>query len=279
MIHDLFIQVLLFRDERDWSRGGPALWAALKEVSTLYNLDQKRANFRRCFLSEWIPAEIDQEVEIDQKKVKETLSSRDWWDTIRTSSPESPKLFSDEEQYGIQETLDQADPAENVLYDLVTDESDDTVDKTILIKEVRKLIGNVPTSVPLLVVTDQELTPPPSWNYIIWDGLDEELSFVVSTKPIHPRYWGMRSTRVNAIIKQRVRAACCSAVGQMLGLRRCSNLRCFLYTPVESVSDLDEMSHLGREHEIPELSGMGYQVEQDEPTAFTVAPLVRFEPD
>jgi predicted Zn-dependent protease len=152
------------------------------------------------------------------------------------------------------------------------------VDKAILIKEVRKLIGNVPTNVPLLVVTDQELTPPPSWNYIIWDHLDKEPSFIVSIKPTDPRYWGLRSTRLPAI-KQRVRAACCSAVGQMLGFSRCSNPACFLYKPVESVSNLDEMSHLGREHKEPKLSGMGYRPEQDERSAVKIASLVRFEPE
>ena len=117
---------------------------------------------------------------------------------------------------------------------------------------------------PLLLVVDQELTPPPNWRYIIC--ADCRAGVVVSIAPIDPHYWHERDENRVAIIKQRVRAACCSALGGLLGLERCDNPSCMLYESVESVSNLDRMILLGPEHGISLLADHGFEARPSDPT-------------
>jgi hypothetical protein len=83
---------------------------------------------------------------------------------------------------------------------------------------------------------------------------------VVSTQPIDPEYWRSSDNNRLATIKHRVRTACLSAVGEMLDLKRCDNPRCVLYEDVDSVVRLDAMVQLGSEHDIPALTGKGFDV-------------------
>jgi hypothetical protein len=133
-----------------------------------------------------------------------------------------------------------------------------TFDTDILANRTRQLLGERGRGDALVIVTDQEITPPPQWRYMIWGGSANET--VISTAPTDPRYWGIHmeeSARV-VTVKQRIRAACCSVVGGELGLERCQNPRCFLYSSVDSVTTLDGMLYLGPEHELPKLSGLGF---------------------
>ena len=107
-----------------------------------------------------------------------------------------------------------------------------------------------------LIVTDQELVPPPDWRYIIWDECTN--GEVVSTVPTDPEYWGNRNAPREVTIKQRVRSACMNVVGGFLGLSRCQNERCFMFENVDSVMRLDNMVLLGEEHGIAGLSNKGY---------------------
>jgi hypothetical protein len=121
-----------------------------------------------------------------------------------------------------------------------------------LVKTAARLQG---TSV---IVTDVELVPPPEWRYIIWDAFHEGV--VVSLAPLDPLYWGERVLEPErvATIKVRVRAACLSIVGQLLGLARCDNDKCYLFANVDSVVRLDAMSYLGPEHGVDELAYRGF---------------------
>jgi len=140
-----------------------------------------------------------------------------------------------------------------------------TYDTETLYSRTRQLLGERGRSDALMIVTDQEITPPPRWRYMIWGGSGNEI--VISVAPTDPRYWGIQaedSVRV-LTIKHRIRSACCSVVGVELGLERCQNPRCFLYSSVDSVTTLDEMVCLGPEHKLPKLSGLGFEsVEESE---------------
>src|SRR4029453_2495881 len=115
-----------------------------------------------------------------------------------------------------------------------------------------------------LVVTDIELTPPPEGRYIIWDQFP--LGAVASVAPLDPEYWrepyDSEQQRV-VIAKRRVRAACVSIVGALIGLHRCQNESCFLYANVGSVVRLDEMELIGPEHGVAELTNRGFSASED----------------
>jgi hypothetical protein len=109
-----------------------------------------------------------------------------------------------------------------------------------------------------IIVTDQTITPPPEWRYIIWEGLTAG-NAVVSIATLDPKYWGDRDPhRVNTI-KHRSRAALMSITGTSLGFRRCENSRCFLYANVDSVTALDPMVAIGVEHAVPGLINRGFR--------------------
>ena len=57
------ILALLFRNKERGEELGPPLWAALREVGTFYNADEKRAEFLRAFLAPEIPAPFREESE------------------------------------------------------------------------------------------------------------------------------------------------------------------------------------------------------------------------
>jgi len=115
-----------------------------------------------------------------------------------------------------------------------------------------------------LIVSDLELAPPPSWRYVVWDVIPS--GAVVSLAPVDPKYWSepvQDETHRHQVIKSRTRAACISVVGSLLGLQRCENPTCFMYSNVDSVVRLDDMIHLGPEHGVTELAGRGFDVGGD----------------
>jgi hypothetical protein len=130
---------------------------------------------------------------------------------------------------------------------------------------VRKHLERPAPQVPLIVVTDLEITPPEGWNYVIWWD-DEKGGQVVSIPPTDPGYWGTSDKNRLATIKHRVRTGLLSIVGELLGLERCSNDRCFLYQDVDAASTLDSMMWLGPEHHLAARAGQGFARSRREAT-------------
>lgn len=130
-------------------------------------------------------------------------------------------------------------------------------DQLRLLRLVRELLS-IPSGRALLIVFDREITPPPEWRYIIWDGSGNDA--IVAVPPVDPRHWGVRDERRAATIKHRVRGACLSILGSWHGLGRCTNPTCIMYGQVDSANCLDVMTHVGAEHsEFPSLAGKGYR--------------------
>lgn len=137
---------------------------------------------------------------------------------------------------------------------------------TVSSHNIEKIVGNLFPDKNLgsrITVTDQELTPPTNWRYIIWK---ETPKIIISTVPIDPLYWGMNDIHRLAVIKHRLRTACLCNVGTLIGLQRCNNESCFLYRNVDSVTRLDGMVKLGPEHGINSLEGKGFDVFNDTPS-------------
>jgi hypothetical protein len=112
----------------------------------------------------------------------------------------------------------------------------------------------------LLIITDQELTPPKDWSYIIWDGTSD--ASVISLLPLDPQYWmasRFADREIGATIKRRLRAACICSVGEWLGMFRCEDPECFLFRDIDNVDRLDSMLRLGSEH-LRELPGIENRV-------------------
>jgi hypothetical protein len=140
--------------------------------------------------------------------------------------------------------------------------------KTLDAKKVCKLVDNLlgEDIEAKIIVVDEELTPPSGWRYIIWRNQ------VVSIVPVDPKHWGISDQNRVALIKHRVRTACLSMVGSLIGLRRCSNENCFLYSNVDSVNRLDAMVKFGSEHRITNLQDRGFDVLSEHPE--TIQPVV-----
>lgn len=126
---------------------------------------------------------------------------------------------------------------------------------------VRESIHSTPEV--LLVVFDQEITPPDDWRYIIWDKISR--GAVVSVAPADPMFWLETGVHRLAAIKHRVRTASLCALGKHLGLSRCENPECVLFSEVDSVACLDRMVRFGPEHGLPGLDDMGFDPRPADP--------------
>ncbi len=120
--------------------------------------------------------------------------------------------------------------------------------------------------VPLVLVTDQPVTPPPHWRYVIWQPVAGGV--VLSTAALDPAYWGeiaLGEADVDRlrVLKHRTRAASVTVIGSLIGLYRCANPTCFMFQDTDSVTRLDGMLHLGAEHAVAELTGRGFAPEGD----------------
>jgi len=224
------LQVLLFRDSETSGELGPVLWAAIKEVESLFNRDPRRMTFRRAYLAAEVPEVIRAEVDGDHTAIESALKDARRWDRTRG-------------QYSR------------------------TYDQNLLAEFARELLGARDNADFLILVTDVEITPPAGWRYIIWDGCRN--GSVLSVAPVDPAYWGSKDRDRDRLmtIKQRVRAGCCSMVGESMGLGRCTNPQCFLYGDVESAGVLDQMVYLGGEHRIAALTRRGFATEAADPAA------------
>lgn len=217
------LQVVLLRNESASQELGQLLWATLEEVRLLYDLANGRGTFSRIYVAQTVPESVSNSAEVAE--VLPLAEAKAGWG----------KLWAPGEQ------------------------SRRTIDANVLAVRTQELLGQRAASKILSIVTDQEITPPPQWRYVIWGG--DATATVISTAPIDPRYWGIQTNSQARLqtIKQRVRAACCCVAGAHLDLERCENPQCFMYSSVDSVTNLDEMICIGREHGIPELTGMGFK--------------------
>jgi hypothetical protein len=229
------INLVLFMPDKASVELGPALWAAFKEVEKFYNTGKKRVDFRFHDIGGTIR-------EINDRSI--TLY-------LRNLLFRGARSHSNEEK-----KQDLSKRAKGKFFG--------TVDAWKVSRLVDELLKR--ESEAKVIVIDEELTPPRDWRYIIW------LNRVISTVPIDPRHWGVNDPFRIAIIKHRVRTACLSIVGNLIGLGRCGNENCFLYRNVDSVMRLDEMVKLGPEHRIGELEERGFNVLSDDPRA--IQPVV-----
>lgn len=129
-----------------------------------------------------------------------------------------------------------------------------TLDQYWLAEHLR---GRIPEGNATVLVTDQEITPPREWRYVIWDSPLPRVT-VASIAPLDPAYWGSRPEDRLAILKRRTRAMLIATTGAHLGLSRCDNSRCFLFSNVDSVTTLDEMVAIGEEHRLAALADVGF---------------------
>jgi len=221
------LQILLLKDEvnsRDLDR---AMWAAFQEVEAFYNRDQQRARFQRFYMSKASPGS--------------------WLDSVlgRWRGSNWSSITDD-------------------FWKKATGRYSNTCDQLRLADLVNMQLSSAESGNLRLIVTDQEITPPKGWSYIIWDEVPN--GAMVSIAPTDPRYWREdEEDRVN-VIKHRVRTALLCATGELLGFERCENEQCFLFSDVDSVVRLDEMVQLGDEHQVTALAGHGYRPLVSDPT-------------
>jgi hypothetical protein len=238
------IQVLLLFEAESAHELSPALWATLLEVERFYNQDEPRARFDRYYISPYRPTTSPLEA-----------AWRGFGRLLRGDKgmDDALVLLSQEQSTG-----------HGVESSQVEGKYKGTVDQGKLWTTVRALLGEPAGEKRLLIVTDREITPPPEWRYIIWDG--SEMDAVVSFAPIDPKYWREKDPQRVSTIKRRVRTVCLSVTGQFLGLQRCDNPSCFLYKDIEGVTTLDLMTRFGPEHELPSLTNFGFSPAAKEPS-------------
>jgi hypothetical protein len=226
------IQLLLFRDQKLSRELGPALWAAFHEVEAFYNAGEQRAIFLRAYFAPKVAKRFRKAAEWTKKP----------WDEI----------------------ADQLQDAEN--WKRVYGRLRRTCDQMTLASWARRLTGPHSPGTHLVLVTDQEITPPKALRYIIWDHVgDKDWDTVISATPVDPKYWQISDERRIATVKHRIRVACLSSVGSALGIASCENNNCLRCKPVNSVLDLDRMIYLGEEHAVPELALRGFDPAPAEP--------------
>lgn len=211
-------QVLLLRDSKTSHELGLALWAAMQEMASFYNADQPRVRSTCDYISEFVPEEV----------------RRAGGAPFNQLPPEWDKE----------------------LWAKARGHYTRTYDCSKIVDSVSQMLEALGRRPPFLVITDQELTPPPEWRYIVFDA--DARGQVTSIRPTDPVYWGDRSPRRVSTVKHRVRAAGLNGIGSLLGLHRCNNAECFLYSSIDSVTCLDAMVKLGAEHKLPRLAGYGF---------------------
>lgn len=221
------IQVLVFQSPEKAKQLGPAVWAAFQEIENFYNHDQQRLVCRRLVFDPGQDEPFRSELGSCNDNTAGT-SAESFWVSARGRYHR-------------------------------------TIDQNRLVALMREKLPTQERELPMVVITDSEITPPPDWRYIIWDNADDNC-LVVSIAPTDPLFWREQiSPRRIAVIKHRVRTAGLSATGELLGLRFCKNSSCFLFDDVESTEMLDSMLILGKEHKIPGLEGLGFSPRPRDP--------------
>ena len=246
------LQILVFRDDRERARVFPALWAAFQEVDAFYNHDRERVRCRPLVVS---PG----------------TTSKAWSiHTIANSTIAGAVSEKLEVAHAALATGEQ-------FWQAARGRFARTVDQDQLASMIRSGLPRELADHKLLIVTDQEITPPPDWRYVIWDRVTG--GYVVSVAPTDPQYWSEPTSHRVAAIKHRVRTACLSIVGPLLGLPRCHNSSCFLFADVTSTDCLDFMVSLGDEHNLPALTGLGFSPRPRDPAAVQVLERARAGPE
>jgi hypothetical protein len=231
------VQVLLLRDQRMSKDLGPTLWAAFQEVEKLYNLERQRVSFKRYYVSTSIPTKVPKEERLESFRVKSG-----WEDVWLGKSVRGGRRKEGVKLSGFNLSFNSSDnyPRRYEFEDIT--------------KKVRRLLGSDASDAKLLVVMDQEISPPENWRYMIWNTDTKVQGDVVNTAlisiaPTDPQYWGdFDDADRLAKIKHRVRVASCSVVAEFLRIPECVNPQCFLCSPVESAVQLDQMVYFGAEH-------------------------------
>jgi hypothetical protein len=208
------------------------VWATFQEIENFYNRDKERFKCWRGFLGPSVPTEILRDVCGDCAFVCPSGVSDAFWHSVRG------KFIA-------------------------------TIDQRLVGDAIREFFQpDLPADAKFCIVTDQELTPPPDFRYIIWDDCAQDPSEggIASLAPLDPRHWRIKDPDRLATIKRRVRTACISITGECLGFKRCENPRCFLYLYVDATEPLDEMALLGPEHPgLESLFGSSFTVDGGSP--------------
>jgi predicted Zn-dependent protease len=252
-------QVLLLFEEKNSADYGLALWAALHEAEAFYNFKEQRLDIRRFYISPYVPT----------SGFLETLKNAAKYFTSSEVKNALDLLTEDER---VQTTLP-GDEARNPDAKTYNQERLITVTRDQLL---RTRFGAAAEEMHLMIITDRPITPPEDWRYVIWDSwLTPQPNAVVSTTPLDPEYWQISDPQRVGTIKDRARTAVMSLCGTFLGLHRCHNPKCFLFENVASVTNLDRMNTLGKEHgsEIEGLIGAAFQRGPSDPSI--VQPVLR----
>lgn len=220
-------QVLYLRDEEVSKELGSALWAALIEVERFYTSHTQRASFKRYFVSGHVP---------DTGFATSALHS------ITRALRNRPSRENELVLPQGPERIEREVPVTQARSRL----SRTTYNQQNLADAMRQEVKVPAEDHRVLIVTDCEITAPPEWRYIISD--DVEGGTVLSIAPLDPRYWHDPEPNRVAVVKKRMRASALGTTGEMLGLRNCSNPRCYLFENVDSVVRLDFMTMIGEEH-------------------------------
>jgi|SRR5271157_2230380 len=280
--------LLLFRDVETSLELGPPLWAALQEVEQFYQVLWPKREFRRVYLAGRVPDAIRAEIPLDWEATQAAFGDQGFWRLALKEAKGRYTRTCDQERLGElvrehlihQGSLGQ-DGSAYVEW-LRTGRVDAAsppgpgrdasgTEKVTTASEARKPWDlNRVQDLTMILVTDQQITPPPDWRYIIWDGI--RAGSVISIAPTNPNYWHADDPDRVATIKHRVRTACLCSVGEFLGLKRCQNPTCLLYAEVDSVSCLDGMVLLGREHRKKKLTNHGFEPKPRQPNV--VQPII-----
>lgn len=148
-------QVALFRDRTKSHELGRAVWAALQEIEQFYNLGAQRIACTRTYVSDHVP------------------------DGLADQGTDAMTSFGGKRWEGLFEE----------------GRSLRTHDAGSIVETTRKLLGPEGRGPPYLIITDLELTPPPEWRYIIFDG--DMTGVVVSVAPTNPDYWSYQRSEPN----------------------------------------------------------------------------------
>ena len=217
------VQVLALREPDKWKFLAPSLWSAFIEIENFYNFDIPRVQCVRYILGA-------------------AGGSLQEYTFLQAFSPNAL-------HYGPQRSDDS-------FWVPLQGKFRRTIHQGRLADGIRSQLPPLHKDWFLMIITDQEIEPPPDWRYIIWD--DVRNGEVISIAPTDPDYWRERSANRVGTIKHRVRTAGMSIFGVALGLERCGNPHCFLFKDVASADVLDTMLSLGHEHQWALLAGKGY---------------------
>lgn len=235
---------LLFKEEAASELLGQALWSAITEVAQFYQPDGGQSSvleFTRGAGLTWTGAIV-------------SLAPR-----FRPHflAPSLPVALSDGHTGPEPEQMILGPDIDDLWRDLPLRFG--TYDHEVLGERVRELVSDT----PIVVITDQHITPPKEWRYVLWDQFLG--GAVLSIAPMDPQYWGIAGPpreRVSTI-KWRARAALLTITGELFGIGRCSNPHCYMFANVDSVSRLDAMRLMGPEHPGLPLIGRGFPASAD----------------